>query len=176
LLSFRRLIADILDLLVAAALAIALSNTGVGTYFASRAVVMLRIGAPDTLWKGPIPMMMGIAGTFIYALPIAILFVQLCEGAVGTSLGKAMLGVTIGPTANGMVSRRHAWRRAVIKSTPCWGLTLALLAGSWMLALVFAIVAVAMLGNFALALVTSTRPVHDAWSGTRVIRTHRASL
>ena len=169
-LSVRRLAADAVDLLAAAVLGVVLANTGVGFFFAMRAVVMLRIGAPDTIWKGPIPMIMGIIGTFVYTMPFAIMVVQLLEPLIRTSPSKALVGLTIVPTAGGAASRVQLWRRALIRAIPWWGLTVALLAGSWVLALIFSIVGVLMLGNFLLSLVTPIRPVDDAWSGTCVVR------
>lgn len=169
-LSFRRLMANAIDLLVGLVLGLALSNTVVGFFFAGRAVVMLRIGAEDTIWKGPIPMILGILGPFVYGLPFAILLVLLVEPLIGTSPGKALLGLTIIPCGGGILSRRQLWRRAIIRATPWWGLTAALLTGSWVLALVFSIVGVALLGNMTLSLFTSIRPVHEALSETCLTR------
>jgi hypothetical protein len=129
----RQLRMGALDLLGAVALAVVLANTPVGYFFATRAVVMLRIGSPDTLWKGPIPMLMGIAGTFVYSLPIALFAV---------AMFKPLL---VEPAA-----RDAAWRRAIVRSAPWWGLTIALLAGSWVLAVISCVVAIAFLGRRAL--------------------------
>jgi hypothetical protein len=169
-LSFRRMMADAIDLMVGLALGLALSNTIVGFFFASRAVVMLRIGAADTIWKGPLPMILGILGPFVYGLPFAILLVLVSEPLIGTSPGKALLGLKIVPCGDGIVARGQLWRRAIIKATPFWGLTAALLTGSWVLSLVFSIVGVAQLANMALSLLTSTRPVHEVWSETCLAR------
>jgi hypothetical protein len=169
--SARRVAADAVDLLAAMVLGVVLANTGVGFFFATRAVVMLRIGAPDTIWKGPIPMIMGIMGTFVYTMPFAILVVELLEPLSGTSPSKALVGLTIVSSAGGAAARAQLWRRASVKAAPWWGLTVALLAGSWVLALIFSIVGVLMLGNFLLSLFTPLRPIDDAWSRTRVART-----
>jgi hypothetical protein len=153
--SFRRLIAGGIDLLAGLLLGAVLANTPAGFFFATRAVVMLRIGAPDTLWKGPVPMLMGIAGTFVYSLPFALLVVALCEPLFGNSPGKALLGLASARGGDAISSRRRRWLRAFVRAAPWWGLTAALLAGSWVLALVFSIVALAFVGNAAVALVTS---------------------
>jgi RDD family len=169
-LSLRRVMANAIDLLIGLVLGVVLSNTVVGFFFAGRAVVMLRIGAAGTIWKGPIPMILGILGPLVYGLPFAILLVLLTEPLIGTSPGKALLGLTIVPCDGGILARRQLWRRAIIKATPFWGLTAALLAGSWMLALVFSLVGVVQLAHMALALFTSIRPAHEAWSGTCLAR------
>ena len=153
--SFRRRIAGGIDALAGLLLGFAFSNTPVGYFFATRAVVMLRIGAPDTWWKGPIPMLMGIAGTFVYALPFAFLVVALSEPVFGNSPGRALLGLANSRGGEGDVFRRQRWRRALIRTAPWWGLTVALLAGSWVLALVFSMVALAFLVNAAVTFVTS---------------------
>jgi hypothetical protein len=168
--ALRRVGANGIDLLIGLMLGLALSNTVVGFFFASRAVVMLRIGAPDTIWKGPIPMILGILGPFVYGLPFAILLVLLAEPLVGASPGKALLGLTVRPCGAGMLTRRQRWRRAIVKATPFWGLSIALLAGSWVLALLFLIAGVALLADVALSLFTALRPVHEIASGSCLAR------
>jgi len=152
--TIRRLIAGTIDLFGGLVLGIALSNTPVGDFFARRAVVMLRIGAPDTLWKGPIPMLMGIAGRFVYVLPVALLAIALCEPLFGNSPGKAILGLA--SDADGDRADPHArrWIRTAVRAAPWWGLTVALVTGSWVLALVSALVSLAILGNAAFAFLT----------------------
>jgi hypothetical protein len=152
-LAFRRLMAGAVDVMVGLVLGVVLSNTPVGFFFASRAVVMLRIGAPDTVWKGPIPMLMGIAGTFVYSLPFAFLLVAMIGPMAGNSPGKALLGIASDPRRDGAVSSRQRWSRAFIGAAPWWGLTAALLTGSWVLALAFAIAAIALLGGALFSIV-----------------------
>ncbi|MFI5243951.1 MAG: hypothetical protein ACHQQR_01915 [Gemmatimonadales bacterium] len=151
----RRLIAVALDALAALLLGVLLSNTPVGDFFARRAVVMLRIGAPGTIWKGPIPMLMGIAGRFVYVLPVALLAVALCEPVFGNSPGRAMLGLVPGTVDGESRSRLQRYGRALVTAAPWWGLTAALLAGSWVLALVFVLAALALLVNAAISRFTS---------------------
>jgi hypothetical protein len=153
--TFRRLVAGAIDLLAALVLGIVLSNTPIGDFFARRAVVMLRIGATDTIWKGPIPMLMGIAGRFVYVLPLALLAVTLCEPVFGNSPGKAMLGLGRGARGDPATPRARRWSRTLVRAAPWWGLTVALLTGSWVLALVFALVALALVGNAAFSFLTS---------------------
>ena len=56
-----RAVAAAIDGAAALALAVLLSTTS-GTYFARRAVEAFRIGSPETLWKGPVPMIGGLLG------------------------------------------------------------------------------------------------------------------
>jgi hypothetical protein len=147
----------------------------VGFFFASRAVVMLRIGAPDTVWKGPIPMIMGILGPLVYGLPFAILLVLLAEPLAGTSPGKALLGLTVVSCGDGTLLHRQRWQRAIIKATPFWGLTVALLAGSWVLALVFSMAGLILLASTAFSLFTPLRPVHEVLSGSCLTRRQLAA-
>jgi hypothetical protein len=149
------MLAGAINLLAALLLGIVLSNTPAGDFFARRAVVMLRIGAPDTLWRGPIPMLMGIAGRFVYVLPVALLAVALCEPAFGNSPGKAMLGLANDAEGDRADSRARRWIRTIVRAAPWWGLTVALLTGSWVLALLSALVSLALLGIAAFAFPTS---------------------
>jgi len=135
-LRFRRLAAAAIDVLAGAALGLFLSQSRVGIYFAERAVVMLHIGSPGTVWKGPIPMIMGYLGTFVYTLPFALLLVFVIEPAIGTSPGKKLMRVT--PPAH------ISWRVAMRRTMPLWGLVVALLVGSWQLALLFLVAGVAL--------------------------------
>jgi hypothetical protein len=130
----RRFAAALVDLAAASLLGFAAAVTPVGTFFATRAVVMLHIGEPGTLWRGPIPLLMGIAGTFVYSLPCAMLMVALIEASAGRSPGQALLRIPVIPgTQPGSAGER--WRRVLIGAAPWWGLTAALLLGSWQLAL-----------------------------------------
>jgi hypothetical protein len=128
-----------LDVLLALVLGFGFAIGPVGALFARRAVVMLRIGAPGTLWKGPVPMMMGVAGTFVYALPLAFLLVALVEPMTGWSPGSKALRLRPSILRDHDASSRARWRDAIIRATPWWGLTAALLLGSWELAVVVVI-------------------------------------
>lgn len=116
---------------------------------------MLRIGEPGTIWRGPIPMLMGIAGRFVYVLPLALFAVALCDPVFGSSPGRAMLGLANETGDDRVISHGQRWLRALAMAAPWWGLTASLLAGSWILALVFVLVALALLGNAARSLLTS---------------------
>jgi uncharacterized RDD family membrane protein YckC len=165
---YRRLLATSIDVLIALALCFLLSNGRVGYFFASRAVVMLRIGSPDTLWKGPIPMILGILGPFVYVLPLSILLVLLTEPLTGTSPGKLWLGLKVVPNDHAQVFSKRLWLRFVVKASPFWGMVVALLSGSWVLALFSVVLGVALLANMVLSLFCSIGTAHEVWSQTSV--------
>jgi len=165
-----RLSAAGIDLLTGAVLALVLSRSSVGYFFATRAVIMLRIGRADTIWKGPVPMMIGIFGPFVYVLPLAILLVLLSEPVTGSSPGKRVMGLKVVPPDNAVLSRAMLWRRSAIKTSLFWGLIAALLSGSWVLALCSVIVGCALLCSMVLTLIFPVRPIHDVLSHTCVAR------
>lgn len=177
----RRVAAAGVDLLLGLLLGLVLSNTRVGFFFAERAAVMLRIGSPDTIWKGPVPMILGILGPLVYGLPFSILLVMLLEPLTGASPGKGLMGLRIisrgrsSTVRDQAVAPRRLWYRTAIKTAPLWGLLVALLAGSWMLALLFALVGCVLVLNFALAQFTSIELAHDAIARTGVVRRRRGT-
>ncbi len=134
----RRLAAAAIDFVLGLTLGLLLSQTRVGVFFAERAVVMLRIGNPDTIWKGPIPMIMGYLGTLVYVLPLAFLLVALVRPVTGRSPGTALLRVAPND------AKRPLWYETAIRTMTLWGLIASLLAGSWQLALLFLIVGLAL--------------------------------
>jgi len=86
----------------------------VGYYFATRAVVTLHIGDPNSIWKGPIPWLMGIFGTYVYTLPFAFFLVFLFRAIWSKLTSRVILAAGFG------------------------GMTLAFVLGSWQL-LVFSL-------------------------------------
>ncbi len=97
-----------------------------GYYFASRAVVTFQIGVPGSLWKGPIPMILGIIGTYFYTLPFAFFLAFLPEAFIGWSLGKKLLRLRIADQNRKVAERASLWRRLLFKTSGLWGITLAL--------------------------------------------------
>lgn len=94
-----------------------------GHYLASRSVVTFHIGQPGTLWKGLIPWILGLFGTYFYTLPFALFLIFLPEAIWGRSFGKMLLRL---PAVS-----NHLWPRFFLKTTMFWGMTLALVVGSW---------------------------------------------
>lgn len=165
-----RLLTTIVDLTLGILLGLLLSNSAIGPFFADRAVAMLRIGSTDTVWKGPIPMMIGILGTFAYALPLSILLILLTEPLVGTSPGKLIFGLQIASAGPPILSRKQLWYRSAVKTIFFWGLVLSLLLGSWILAVCFTILGLAVSFNFVLSLFLPMRSIHESLSQTCVAR------
>ena len=89
-----RVLSGTIDALVGLLLAMLLSGT-TGRWFAGRSFVMLSIGSPDTFWRGPIPMVIGIFGVLVYGLPFALLLVLLPEALFGAGPGKWALGLAV---------------------------------------------------------------------------------
>lgn len=168
-----RLLAASIDALLGVVLGFLLSFSRIGNFFAERAVVMLKIGSPDTIWKGLIPMIMGILGPFFYVLPLSLLLVFLIEPLTGASLGKRILRLKIVLENKGVVSREKLWYRSAIKSVLFWGLVAGLLFGSWVVALCSVVLGFAVFCSIVLPLFSSCRPLHEALSQTSVIQTYR---
>jgi hypothetical protein len=161
-----RLMASGVDAFLGVLLALLLSNSAVGAFFAERAVVMLRIGSPETIWKGPVPMILGILGTLVYTLPFSMLLILATEPLTGTSPGKAIFKLAIVPDEAARLSRKQLYWRAATKTVLFWGLILALLLGSWLAALCFTALGLAVLVSVFLPF----RPIHEAVSHTRLVR------
>jgi len=166
----RRLAATAIDMFLGGVLGLLLSNTAIGFFFASRAVVMLRIGSADTIWKGPVPMIMGILGPFVYVLPLSILLILLAEPLTGTSPGKRILGLKIILCNNATHSTKKLWARSAIKTIFFWGLVLAMLSGNWAIALCSVVLGCALLCNMVLTLLFPIKPLHEVFSHTSIIK------
>lgn len=167
----RRLLADAVNAALGLGLALVLAKTAVGDFFATRAVVMLHIGAPDTIWKGPIPMMMGIFGPLVYGIPFAMLLIRMCEPVFGSSPGLALARLKIVSSTGATPPPLQRWQRALVAATPWWGLVLALLAGSWVLAIVFASAGILLFINVVLSAITPLPRIFDIVSRTTVLPT-----
>ena len=90
----RRFVAAGIDSLLATGLAFLLVDTA-GHFWAERAVVALRVGEPDSLWKGGLPLVLGLLGTLVYGWPFARWLVGMTEAAFGHSPGKWLAGITV---------------------------------------------------------------------------------
>lgn len=145
-----------------------LANSGIGFFFASRAAIMLKIDSVDSIWKGPVPMIMGILGPFVYVLPLSILLIMLSEPITGISPGKKILGLKIIPRNNVILSKKMLWCRSAIKTSFFWGLVLAMLLGNWILALCSVVLGCAVFFNMSLTLLFPIKPIHEALSQTSV--------
>jgi uncharacterized RDD family membrane protein YckC len=148
---------------------LALSST-VGMWFAERAVVTLRIGEPGTLWRGPIPFVLGAVGEVVYGLPFAALLVGGLDPLTGRTPGKRLVGLRVRRADGAPAELPRRASRWAIQAVGFWGWTLALIAGRWEIAaLATAAVAIVIAGMLA-ALGPHSRALHDRASGTVVVR------
>lgn len=168
-----RLTATGLDAFVGLAAALFLSQV-VGDYFSQRAVVMLRIGELDSFFRGPIPMVLGIFGQLVFTVPISFLLVQILEPMLHASPGKLLLGLSVRTAANEPASRRTAWSRFLLKNVGLWGMTLALIAGSWTVGASSLALATAMVAGFGLVAGPRRQALHDRLVNSAVFDRSRA--
>ena len=165
----RRLIAGVVDSFTGFVLALLLSRT-VGVFFAKRAVVTLHIGSEGTVWKGPIPLILGVLGTVVYVLPLSCLVVFLAEPLTGVTPGKLLLRIRVTTLEGAPPTSTDLWQRTLIKTTGLWGLVLGFLLGSWQVALVAAGCGIAVLIGFAGNALPRLPSLHDRLARTDVTR------
>jgi hypothetical protein len=103
-------------------------------------------------------------------LPLAFALIMLAEPLTGTSPGKRTFGLKIVPCTDVPPSSQWLWYRGAIKSTPFWGLVVALLSGSWIIALCSVILGFAVLCSVALTPFLPGNPIHEILSHTRIVR------
>jgi len=168
-----RAAAAAIDAAVALLIAIALSRT-IGWYFAERAVVTLHIGQPGTLWKGPIPMILGAFGEVVYGLPFAGLLAWSADPLTGATLGKRLFRLRVRAVDGGPARTSRRLLRFAIQTVGLWGWTLALLSGRWEMALAATVTGVAVLLGAPLALGPRSLALHDRLSRTALFRIRRA--
>lgn len=150
------------DAVAAAALALLLSQTPVGVYFSARAVVLLRIGEPDTWFQGPVALIIGLLGQFVFVLPCALVLVLLPEAVWGWASGKRVFGLRIGPTAAaGRLAGRY-----LIKSAPLWLSVLALATGLWVLQATALVAAAGLIASWIIDGLRRRPQLHDRLAGT----------
>lgn len=171
----QRMLATKVDMIIGVALGLFMSNSVIGFFFAGRAAVMLKIGSADTIWKGPIPMIMGVLGTFIYVLPLSTLLILSAEPLIGISLGKKILRLKIIPYNNLILSKKMLWCRSAIKTSIFLGLVISMLIGSWIVALCSLTLGFIVLCSMVLSLFLYIKPIHDALSQTCVIKIPKIS-
>jgi uncharacterized RDD family membrane protein YckC len=156
-----------MDLLVAGVCALLLSGSP-GRWFARRAVVTLSIGTQDTLWRGPVPMVLGILGEFVYVLPLALLLVLLPEAVFGAGPGKWALGLHVAAADGSEPGARRRLLRYTVKCCAPWVMVLALVAGSMALAEAAFGAGAVVLAGLVLAAGRQRQALHDRLSGTAV--------
>jgi len=145
--------------------------SSLGSYFAQRAVVTLRIGAPGTLWTGPLPLMLGVVGEVVYLLPFALFVAWILDPLTGATVGKRLLGLRVRDAGGRPASRRRRWFRNTLQTVGLWGWTLALVTGRWEIALVATLAGIVVLVGSLAALGPASLALHDRLSRTSVCPT-----
>ena len=174
-----RVLSGTIDALVGLLLAMLLSGT-TGRWFAGRSFVMLSIGSPDTFWRGPIPMVIGIFGVLVYGLPFALLLVLLPEALFGAGPGKWALGLAVASGDRGQpsdcdaASPRRRWLRWFIKCSGLWCMTLALALGNASIAGLACVASIVVLLGFLPAAGRACLALHDRLSQTAICSVRRA--
>jgi uncharacterized RDD family membrane protein YckC len=152
---------------LAASLALAPS---VGIFFARRAVVTLRIGDPDTLWQGPLPLLLGLFGEVVYLLPFTLLLAWLLDPLTGATAGKRLFGLRVRAHDGRPATRPTLWRRSAVQTVGLWGWTLALLTGRWEIAALASLAGGVVVAGSLAALGPASLALHDRLSRTSVRR------
>ena len=160
-----RLLAMVVDAMVGALVALILAPTALGHFFSSRAVVLLRIGEPGSWFKGPVAMIMGVLGEFVFLLPLALALALAAEVVGSRGLGKRLCRIRIAGPA-----RRAFVVRYLIKISPLWLSVLALLSGVWMVEMIALASALALLLGWLVAAFTGGDALQDRVAGTRLER------
>lgn len=162
-----RLLSLIIDLIIALALGLVMSHS-IGYFFATRAEVMLLIGHPQSIWKGPVPLILGVIGPLTYVLPLAVLVVMLAEPLFDTSPGKLILKLKIAGLNGDRPSVRNLWLRHLVKTSPLWLMNLGLITGMWHIAVMAVLVFAVLVAGFFLSLGLERLAWHDKISRTSV--------
>lgn len=161
----RRFAATSIDAVVVIVLGMLLASTA-GDWAAARTAIVLRVGQPETFWRGPLPMVLGAIGNLVYGLPLNLLLVLLPEAFAGRSLGKLVARLQVTPVAPDGTNTALR-RRLLTKCAPC----LLALASMITLQLWLACMAVAvaiLLGAGAIPLLWGRVPLHDRLARTRL--------
>jgi hypothetical protein len=159
-----------IDSLLGLGTALLLSGTPIGRFFAERAVVMLQIDNPASVWKGTLPLILGAFGEVVYTVPFAVLLIVGTEAVFDRSPGKWLSGLRI-VGAEHHATPRQLCGRAAIKLVGAWGCVVGLLTGYWPAAAVGLI-----FGMVVVASILSSRPLHDAWTGVRLVNSRLGQL
>ncbi|MFH1865687.1 MAG: RDD family protein [Candidatus Eisenbacteria bacterium] len=162
-----RLLAAVLDSLLGLIVALLLAAT-TGRWFAGRSVVMLSIGSPDTFWRGPMPMLLGILGPLVYGLPFALLLVLLPEALLGAGPGKWALRLRVADESGAPARARSLRLRWAVKCVGLWGMALALVLGKSPAAFAALAATAVVLAGFIAAAGPRRLALHDRLSGTAV--------
>ena len=129
---------------------------------------MLRVGSPDSVWLGPIPMVLGIFGNLAYGLPFALILVLLAEMFFGAGPGKYLFRMRIARADGGAAGIGRRALRWAVKCSGLWVMVLALLLGSQLLALLSLAAGCAVSAGSLLALGPERLSLHDRITDTGI--------
>ncbi len=155
-----RNLAALLDSLLILVLTGVLAST-TGRFFAERAVVTFRIYSPDTLWNGPLPLVLGAFSTVTYGLAFAAVAIFVSEGLWGASPGKLICRRQVAGSRKAL--------RCLLKTAPAWLFCSGLLVGRWELTAVAALVAAWSVVDLLTMAWHRDGPWYDRLLGTRVV-------
>lgn len=164
---FIRLSILMLDISFVILLTILLSRF-TGKFFARRSVLMLKIGSPNSLWKGPIPMIISAAGYFFFGLPFSGFIIFLPEAFFGASPGKMIFGIRVRKIDGQKASLKLLILRYALKTIGAWGLMVSLIVANMYLAAFSFVAGCLVLVGSLLAIGPSKLTLHDRLVGTAV--------
>ena len=163
-----RVLAALIDILLALLLTALLASSA-GWFLAERAVSTFRIYSPDTIWNGPIPLVLGAVSPLSYGFAFALVVVLASEGFWGASTGKAVVRIRVAAASGSDAPHRRVMERFVLKTLPWWMFCLALLAGRWELVVLAVLLGVGAVIDLVVALITRRSLWHDRLAGTRLV-------
>jgi hypothetical protein len=165
----RRSLSALVDVLLALALAFLLGPT-VGQFLAERSFVMLHVGSPDTVWRGPVALWVALFGRLVWGFPFAWSVLAVAEPLGGASAGKVLAAARVTTVRGRPAPAKRLLRRFVWRIVPAVVLLLALLAGWWPLAVLAAAATAAAAAGW-LPVLAGRRALHDRLAATDVFRT-----
>jgi uncharacterized RDD family membrane protein YckC len=113
-------------------------------------------------------LMAPMVGEVVYLLPFTLWLSWMADPMTGATLGKRLLGLRIHDTHNRPAPAATRWVRHGIQTVGLWGLSVALVAGSWIAGLLASVAGtIVLLANIVL-LVGTGRTLHDRLSGAHI--------
>jgi hypothetical protein len=165
----RRAAAGAIDVALGGAVCLLFSKT-VGLFFARQAFVTLRVGQAGTWWTGPVPLVLGMFGEVVYFLPSVLLLIWTLDLLTGATVGKRLLALRERASDGGRASLVRRCARTAVQTAGLWGWTVALLIGSWQVALLASAAGVVVIAGSLLALGPARLTLHDRVTRTCVAR------
>jgi hypothetical protein len=141
-----------------------------GMYFSQRAVVALQMDSATSLWKGPLPLILGAFGKLVYLMPLMLLVVFVTEPLFHRSVGKLVTGQQLSSSTGSVSMSAHAaWRRFILKACPLIVAVVGLIVGRWELLVAATLLSLLVAAAFVPVLFGHSA-LYDRWSSTHVSR------